>query len=176
MENGHNTNEHPSKAQEFSSGLWRFVPGFDKLREPSALYLLLLTIGSIFLVEAIIMGAVNLLPPVSLISVVLLDAVLLIVVVFPFLYIFFFRPMSLNITERKRAKEALIRSNELLERMFSLTHVLIAYLAPDFNIIRVNRAFADSDNRSLDFFVERFADARTIGFTDTGTGRFAFRA
>jgi len=49
-------------------------------------------------VEAIIMGAVNLLPPISLISVVLLDAVLLIVVVFPFLYIFFFRPMSLNIT------------------------------------------------------------------------------
>lgn len=152
MENGHNTNDHPSKAQDYRSGMWRFVPGFDKLREPSALYLLLLTIGSIFLVEAIIMGAVNLLPPISLISVVLLDAVLLIVVVFPFLYIFFFRPMSLNITERKRAEEALIRSNELLERMFSLTHVLIAYLAPDFNIIRVNRAFADSDNRTLDFF------------------------
>jgi len=36
--------------------------------------------------------------------------------------------------------------------MFSLTHVLIAYLTPDFNIIRVNRAFADSDNRTLDFF------------------------
>ena len=156
MDNGHNTNDYPNKSQGYSSGLWRFVPGFGKRGEPSAMYLLLLTIGSIFLVEAIIMGAVNLLPPISLISVVLLDAVLLIIVVFPFLYIFFFRPMSLNISERKSAEEAVTRSNELLERMFSLTHVLIAYLDPDFNIIRVNRAFADSDNRSLDFFAGKY--------------------
>ena len=99
------------------------------------------------------MGAVQLLPPISFFLVTLLDAFLLIIVVFPFLYIFFFRPMTLNIAERKRAEEAQIRSNELLERMFSLTHVLITYMDLDFNIIRVNRAFAESDNRTLDFFV-----------------------
>jgi len=142
-----------AKLQQFVNRFWRFIPGFGKQAEPSALYLLLLTIGSIFLVEAIIMGAVNLLPPISLISVVLLDAVLLIIVVFPFLYTFLFRPMQQNINERKRVEEALRRSNELLERMFSLTHVLIAYLDSDFNIIRVNRAFADSDDRPQDFYV-----------------------
>jgi PAS domain-containing protein len=143
----------PVESQKSTRSFWRFIPGSGKQGEPSALYLLLLTIGSIFLVEAIIMGAVNLLPPISLISVVLLDAVLLIIVVFPFLYTFLFRPMQQNIAERKRVEEALRRSNELLERMFSLTHVLIAYLDPDFYIIRVNRAFADSDNRPQDFFV-----------------------
>jgi PAS domain S-box-containing protein len=153
MDPRNNTNDHFSNTSKGNGGLWRLLPGFGKQGEPSALYLLLLTIGSIFLVEAIIMVAVSLLPPVSIISLVLFDAILLIIVVFPFLYTFFFRPMRLNIAERKRAEEALIRSNELLERMFSLTHVLIAYMDPRFNIIRVNRAFAESDNRTLDFFV-----------------------
>jgi PAS domain S-box-containing protein len=153
MDNRKNTQDRISDTPKGNGRLRRLVPGFGKQGEPSALYLLLLTIGSIFLVEAIIMVAVSLLPPVSILSLVLFDAFLLIVVVFPFLYIFFFRPMRLNIAERKRAEEALISSNELLERMFSLTHVLIAYMDPEFNIIRVNRAFAESDDRPLDFFV-----------------------
>jgi PAS domain S-box-containing protein len=38
-------------------------------------------------------------------------------------------------------------TNELLEQMFSNIHVLIAYMDTDFNIIRVNRAFAMADEK-----------------------------
>ncbi|NIN67669.1 MAG: PAS domain S-box protein [Anaerolineae bacterium] len=73
--------------------------------------------------------------------------------------------------ERKRAEEVLqqyredledlvlqrtaeLRStNELLERTFSTTHLLIAYLDTDFNFLRVNRAYAAADGRAPDFFV-----------------------
>jgi PAS domain S-box-containing protein len=73
--------------------------------------------------------------------------------------------------ERKRAEEVLqqyredledlvlqrtaeLRStNELLERIFSTTHLLIAYLDTDFNFLRVNRAYAAADGRDPDFFV-----------------------
>jgi PAS domain S-box-containing protein len=82
------------------------------------------------------------------------------------------------ITERKRAEQALIdserehrrhrdelearvqertadlrRATELLERVFSSIGVLIAYMDKDFNFIRVNRAYAESDGRPPEFYV-----------------------
>ena len=56
-------------------------------------------------------------------------------------------------TERKRAEEALRDTNELLEKIFSTTHLLIAYMDTDFNFIRVNRAYAEADGREPEFFV-----------------------
>jgi PAS domain S-box-containing protein len=58
-----------------------------------------------------------------------------------------------DITERKRAEEALRDANELLEKIFSTTHLLIAYMDTDFNFIRVNRAYAAADGREPEFFV-----------------------
>jgi PAS domain S-box-containing protein len=55
-------------------------------------------------------------------------------------------------TERKRAEEALRDTNELLEKIFSTTHLLIAYMDTDFNFIRVNRAYAAADGREPEFF------------------------
>jgi PAS domain S-box-containing protein len=73
--------------------------------------------------------------------------------------------------ERKRAEDVLqqyredledlvlqrtaeLRStNELLERIFSTTYILIAYLDRDFNFIRVNRAYASADGREPQFFL-----------------------
>lgn len=43
-------------------------------------------------------------------------------------------------------------TNSLLERIFDTTHVLVAYLDPEFNFIRVNRAYAEIDGRPRDFF------------------------
>lgn len=50
---------------------------------------------------------------------------------------------------------SLQESNELLESIFSNIHVLIAYMDKDFNFIRVNKKYAEADNRPLDFFTGR---------------------
>lgn len=55
--------------------------------------------------------------------------------------------------ERRRAEEALRRATELLETIFSTTRMLVAYLDRDFNFVRVNRAYAQADNRSPEFFI-----------------------
>jgi PAS domain S-box-containing protein len=58
-----------------------------------------------------------------------------------------------DITERKQSEMALQMANELLEKIFSSMHVLIAYLDRDFNFLRVNRRYAQADGRDPAFFV-----------------------
>jgi PAS domain S-box-containing protein len=55
--------------------------------------------------------------------------------------------------ERKGMEEALRDSNEFLEKIFSTTHMLFAYMDTDFNFIRVNHAYAAADGREPEFFV-----------------------
>ncbi len=55
--------------------------------------------------------------------------------------------------ERKGTEEALRDTNELLEKIFSTTHLLIAYMDTDFNFIRVNHAYAATDGHEPEFFV-----------------------
>ncbi len=56
-------------------------------------------------------------------------------------------------TERQRMEERLRDTNELLEKIFATTHLLIAYMDTDCNFIRVNRAYAEADEREPEFFV-----------------------
>ncbi len=56
-------------------------------------------------------------------------------------------------TRQKGMEEALRESNELLEAVFSSMHLMIAYMDRDFNFIRVNRAYAEADERGPDFYV-----------------------
>ncbi len=60
--------------------------------------------------------------------------------------------LEIDITERKQMEEDLRRTNELLERVFTVSHTLIAYMDKDFNFIRVNEAYAAADNRTAGFF------------------------
>jgi PAS domain S-box-containing protein len=47
------------------------------------------------------------------------------------------------------------KTTELLERFFSTTHMLVAYMDRDFNYIRVNRAYAEADHHLPEFYVGR---------------------
>lgn len=51
------------------------------------------------------------------------------------------------------ANTDLLRNNELLDRIFSTEHVLLAYLDKDFNFIRVNRAYATRGGHEPGYYV-----------------------
>ncbi|MCR4333163.1 MAG: EAL domain-containing protein, partial [Sulfuricaulis sp.] len=57
-----------------------------------------------------------------------------------------------DITDRRQAEAAYHQDHELLEKIFTTTHILIAYLDTDFNFVRVNRAYAEADGRPPEFF------------------------
>ncbi|HUV05763.1 MAG TPA: SpoIIE family protein phosphatase [Armatimonadota bacterium] len=59
---------------------------------------------------------------------------------------------GIEITERKRAEEALRQTEQLLETALEHTHMLVAYMDPQFNFIWVNRAYAAADEKEPSFF------------------------
>ncbi len=61
--------------------------------------------------------------------------------------------ISRDITGRKRAELEARRSSELLEKVFSSIHVLVAYMDRDFNFLKVNEAYAQADGREPAFFM-----------------------
>ncbi len=67
------------------------------------------------------------------------------------------RVETLETAERQRrvAESALRTTNEVLERIFSSTEFLIAYLDRNFGFIRVNRAYAAKEGVAPDWFVGR---------------------
>jgi len=62
------------------------------------------------------------------------------------------RAEELDFRVRERTAE-LQRATELLETIFSSIRVLIAYMDREFNFIRVNRAYAEADERTPEFYV-----------------------
>ena len=78
----------------------------------SALKLLAITIGIIFVAESVIMGTMVIFPELSPLMMTLVDATALILIVFPLLYIFLLRPLFNNISERKKAQQLLQNAYE----------------------------------------------------------------
>jgi len=66
-----------------------------------------------------------------------------------------FRGVDRDITERRQAEKTLRETTALLETIFAHTHILVAYLDPQFNFVRVNRAYAEIDGREPSGFVGR---------------------
>ena len=66
-----------------------------------------------------------------------------------------FEDLKSEVLERKKAEEALSRSNDLLEKIFSTTHISLAYLDRNLNFLRVNRRFARQAGHRSSFFEEK---------------------
>jgi PAS domain-containing protein len=79
---------------------------------PSPLRLFLLTALSVFISETSIMILLYFLPPLSFVVESLVDSILLVGLLSPTLYLFLFRPMATQITQRSRAEDALRNSEE----------------------------------------------------------------
>jgi PAS domain S-box-containing protein len=60
-----------------------------------------------------------------------------------------------DVTERVFWEEKYQEQTALLERIFSNIHLMIAYMDSEFKFIRVNQAYAQTDNRTPAFFVGR---------------------
>jgi len=58
-----------------------------------------------------------------------------------------------DLSKEMDAKLALFESQEQLEQIFSKTHVMIAYMDTELNFIRVNKAYADADDKEPDYFI-----------------------
>jgi PAS domain S-box-containing protein len=58
-----------------------------------------------------------------------------------------------DITERVRTEDALRTSTQVVNAVLDTTPVLIAYLDPAMNFVRVNRAYAEADGKTPEYFI-----------------------
>ena len=86
-----------------------------RTRYQSPIRLLLILGSSIFTIELLIMVLVFVLPPLSVWVEALSDSTLLVVLIFPILYFFVFRPLTLHIAERERMEAELRKAHDELE-------------------------------------------------------------
>ena len=80
---------------------------------------MLLIAVSVFLAELVIMAFLGMLRPLSPPFEAFLDAFVLTLIVFPILYAFAFRPLIVNIAQRRRAEERLTHNQERLRALAS---------------------------------------------------------
>lgn len=115
---------------------------FKRERKQIILRLLLISTVSIFFVETLVMILLEVVfsPPKTL--VLLLDGLILVTVLLPLNYFLFVLPVSEQMEQHFRTNQELVHSNGVLERFFSISDLLIAYMDVDFNFIRVNSAYA----------------------------------
>ncbi len=99
-------------------------------RYSTAFRILIIIALSVFVAELIVMFLIFALPPFSTVVEAFIDAFLLIVFIFPILYIFLFRPLILHIKERERAEEALQAKTKEMETLLrAVSHDLRTPLA-----------------------------------------------
>jgi len=115
--------------------------------------LVFILIAAIFLGEVFAMLVLFWLPEMPYALETLLDASIMVGLILPLLYYLVFRPLLEHIAERERGEQALIQTNELLERYFSSIDTLIAYMDRNFDFIRVNDAYARSGGHPAEYFI-----------------------
>lgn len=111
------------------------------------------TLVAIFFAEIVAMVVIYYLTPLPYWADTLLDAGIMIAIIFPIIYSLVFRSLLIQIEDRRKMEKALIQTNELLERFFLNIHSLVAYMDRDFNFIRVNEAYARAGGHPPEFFI-----------------------
>ena len=120
----------------------------------SPLRLFVITISSIFIAEIAAMTVVYFIESLPYYVTTIVDAGIMVILIFPVLYLFSFRPLIQYIDRLEQADRALYQKEELQARFFNSMDVMIAYMDRDFNFIKVNDAYAySSQGRTPDFFV-----------------------
>lgn len=121
----------------------------------SPLRLFFVTIAGIFVAEVIAMIAVYVIEPLPYYQITLMDATFMVVMIFPILYLFSFRPLIQHIEKLQRVESALQQKEELQKRFFDSIDMLIAYMDREFNFIRVNDAYAAAGGHPPEYFIGR---------------------
>lgn len=115
----------------------------------SAMWMLIVLALSVFFAEALVMVALPLLPAMSDATATIVDAALLSVLLFPLFYFLVFRPLIVNITERKMAEDALRESEMRFRNMADQAPALI-WMADTHNSgVWYNKHWLDYTGRSL---------------------------
>ncbi|MFQ5976352.1 MAG: hypothetical protein ACE5J5_08570, partial [Candidatus Hydrothermarchaeales archaeon] len=89
-----------------------------KKKQRSPFYLLITLIISIFTAEIVVMFFLSRISGLSLLTEALIDGLVLVIIVFPFIFYLVFRPTMLYITERKEAEETLKKSEKKYRELF----------------------------------------------------------
>jgi len=129
------------------------MDSFTKDRYRQVLRLLIFSTIVIFGVETFLMVLLELIINIDEPLVWFIDGFLLVVLLFPLNFIFVVRPMMRQIEEQGRTNLELANTNEILERLYTIDDVFIAYLDVDFNFIRVNNMYASSNGHEPEYFV-----------------------
>ena len=58
-----------------------------------------------------------------------------------------------DVSDMMHTLEALCESNELLNNMFDAPHLMLAYLDTNFDFVRVNKAYAEADGQTPEFYI-----------------------
>lgn len=119
------------------------------------LYLLLITMLSLFLGMVIVIVILSLLPPVLVSQLVFLDVLLLIVIVFPTLYFFSFKPLRSYNSELKRMQELLAESETKYRSLVESTQDAIYLLDRECRYLFINQMHQTRMGFSDDRYVGR---------------------
>lgn len=113
----------------------------------------IIMITAIFMAEILAMVLVYRIPPgIPYVLTTIIDAGIMVMLIFPVLYLLSVRPLMQHIAKLERVERALHQEEELRGRFFDSIDTLIAYMDRDFNFIQVNEAYARADGRPAEFF------------------------
>jgi diguanylate cyclase (GGDEF)-like protein/PAS domain S-box-containing protein len=103
-------------------------------------YLMIITLASIFLAEAFVMFILSFLRPLSLLREVLLDSVLLLFIVYPVIYYAIFKPLQSHyLAERKQTHDTLRERDEQYRSLVESTDDSIYLVDRNYNYIFMNK-------------------------------------